>query len=150
VKAQNGLWQIERQNMKKMNRVLLAATVAAVLGIGNAALAQSQVVGDDGIAASPKVRAQLNERRASEAVVAPAKAAVVVSERTTKPAPVSIAASPKVAQAIAEREASQKASIASANVASTTSRADDGIAASPKVRQQMNERGQVVEIAPVK
>ena len=137
--------------MKTMNRVLIAAAVAAVLGIGSTVRAQAySAVGDDGIAASPKVRAQLNER-AVAALPAPSRTVAAVPEKTTKPAaPAFIAASPKVAQMFAEREAWKKTSAPSANFVSTTAPANDGIVASPKVRQQLNERGQKFEIAPVK
>ena len=140
------LAKIERQNMKSVNRVLAAAAVATLLGIGSSV--RAQVTGDDGIAASPKVRAQMNERRAREAVVvAPAKATVASTKAEVKPARThAIVASPKVAAALAEREASG----AEMNIASTTAAANDGIVASPKVRAQLNERGERVEIAPVK
>ena len=45
----------------------LLATVAAALTIATAAYAQYKPVGDDGVAASPKVRQVLNERQASVA-----------------------------------------------------------------------------------
>jgi hypothetical protein len=46
----------------------LAATAIAVLAVASSANAQFKPVGDDGIAASPKVRQMLNERRASTAI----------------------------------------------------------------------------------
>jgi hypothetical protein len=119
--------------MKTLNRVLIAAAVAAVLGVSSSVRAQSQMVGNDGIAASPKLRAQMNERARVSAVV----------DKDLRVAPLSTAASPKV---VAEREALTKA--AGAGVASK--KASDGIAASPRLRLQMNERPQAVEIAPVK
>jgi len=136
--------------MKTMNQVLAAAAVAAVLGISSTVRAQALAVGDDGIASSPKVRAQMNERKAVTAVPSAAKTVVVVTETGAKPAPVAIAASPKVAQMLAEREATKKVVVGNTNIASTTGAAKDGIAASPRVRTQMNERGETFEIAPVK
>jgi hypothetical protein len=66
----------KRQNMKVQNRILLAsATLMTALFI-NVAIAQSQGVGADGIAASPKVRQQIEERnRSQSATPAPAKTA---------------------------------------------------------------------------
>ena len=134
--------------MKKMNRVLAVAAFAAVLGVGSSISAQALAVGEDGLVASPKVRAQINERRANSAIPAP-KVVVAVSNESAKPwAVVSVAASPKLAQLLAEREASKTAS--TADIGSTTVAVNDGIAASPKLREQLNERRQQVEIAPVK
>jgi len=47
--------------------LLVAAVCALALSYGTAAYAQSKAGGDDGIAASPKVRQMLNERKASAA-----------------------------------------------------------------------------------
>jgi hypothetical protein len=72
----------------KMNRitelvrcpgVALAVAIAAFSLIGNAS-AQSQLVGDDGIAVSPKVRAQLNERKAQTTPATAAVAAMACPE----------------------------------------------------------------------
>jgi len=122
--------------MKKVNRVLAAAAVAAVLGISSSVRAQNQLVGDDGIAASPRLRAQMNER---------AKATGVV-DKDFRVAPLATGASPRV---VAQREALTKAA-GTAAVATTKANATDGIAASPRVRLQMNDRPTAVEIAPVK
>jgi hypothetical protein len=46
----------------------LALAAIAVLALASAANAQYKPVGDDGIAASPKVRQMLNERKASTAI----------------------------------------------------------------------------------
>jgi hypothetical protein len=58
-------------------RITFMATVVAALTMVTQANAQRQLGGDDGIAASAKVRAQIEERKASlnTAVVAPAKMA---------------------------------------------------------------------------
>jgi hypothetical protein len=48
----------------------MTATIVAALTIAGTAIAQRQLVGGDGIAASPKVRAQLNERTAATALAA--------------------------------------------------------------------------------
>jgi hypothetical protein len=117
--------------MKKMIRVVVAAAVAAVLGISS-----TMAMADDGIAASPKVRAQMNDRAKTSGAV----------DKDLRTAGLSTAASPKV---VAEREALTKAG-AGVAIASTTVSAKDGIAASPKVRQQLNDRAGAIEIAPIK
>lgn len=50
--------------MKLNYRIGIMATIVAGLTFISQANAQRQLVGDDGIAASPKVRAQLDERKA--------------------------------------------------------------------------------------
>jgi len=58
--------------MKTTNRksLLVASVCALGLTFGTPAYAQYKPVGDDGIAASPKVRQMLNERKASTAPAA--------------------------------------------------------------------------------
>src|SRR5438046_827672 len=98
--------------MKKMNGVLAAAAIAAVVSITSVARAQYVALGDDGIAASPKLRAQLNDRKAITPVAARAGESVVAKEKTAGPAaPVVIVASPRVAQMDAERAAREKAPV---------------------------------------
>jgi len=46
-------------------KIALAAVALAALALASTASAQYKAVGDDGIAASPKVRQMLNERKAS-------------------------------------------------------------------------------------
>ena len=53
--------------MKNSNRLLVAAVALALFVSAGQIKAQSQAVSDDGIAASPKVRQMLNERKASGA-----------------------------------------------------------------------------------
>lgn len=54
--------------MFRPSSLALAATAIAVLALTSSAKAQYKPVGDDGIAASPKVRQMLNERRAFTAI----------------------------------------------------------------------------------
>jgi hypothetical protein len=63
--------------MKTTYRMFMMATVVAGLAVIGQANAQSQIAADNGIAASPKARAQLNERKAqlNSAVAAPAAVA---------------------------------------------------------------------------
>jgi len=59
----------------KTNRIPIAALASiAMLTFTSPVLAQHKPIGDDGIAASPKVRAQLDERKARSATVTPAVA----------------------------------------------------------------------------
>lgn len=141
--------------MKTMNQFLFAATLAAAIGLASTASAQFKPTGDDGITASPKVRQQLNERKAAGTVIT----------RVAQPAPATvasfgyravgddgIAASPKVRQMLNERKAAAGATTGS-ELASVGYRATgaDGITASPKLRQQLDERSnsQVI-VAPLK
>jgi hypothetical protein len=57
--------------MKKMNNTLIAALAGLALAlVASSAQAQYKPTGDDGITASPKVRQQLDERRARTTPVA--------------------------------------------------------------------------------
>jgi hypothetical protein len=58
----------------KLNSTTAIVTVIATLTITTAAYAQFKTISDDGIAASPKVRQMLNERKASAPVATPAMA----------------------------------------------------------------------------
>jgi hypothetical protein len=66
----------ERNKAKNMKTNLLSAilTAVATLTISTTAYAQYKAVSDDSIAASPKVRQMLNERKASAPAAAPAMA----------------------------------------------------------------------------
>ena len=141
--------------MKKMNQILFAAIIATTLTLAGRANAQFRVNEDDGIAASPKVRQMLNERKA-------AKAASLASARTSTVTVASagyratgddgIAASPKVRQTLNQQKRNTLATPDSSALASAGYRAtgDDGITASPKLRQQLNERSAAIMVAPVK
>jgi len=56
-------------NMKITNKLLITATIAFGI-LTTSANAQYKPTGDDGITASPKLRAQLNERKASTTTTA--------------------------------------------------------------------------------
>lgn len=128
-----------------MNRILTVAAATVVLGFLGQAVAQSQMSGPNGLAASPKVRQALNERPGQTSVVAPHQA-----RHTATIAPAGyLAASPKVQAMARENAKSGVAANAAIMVASTPVRAD-GIAASPKLREQMNERSMQFQIAPLK
>ena len=141
--------------MKKTNQILFAAIIATTLSLAGRANAQFRVNDDDGIAASPKVRQMLNERKA-------ARAASLASAKSTSPTVAStayratgddgIAASPKVRQMLNQQRRNTLATPDSSALASAGYRAtgDDGITASPKLRQQLNERSGPIMVAPVK
>src|SRR6266568_1847101 len=121
-----------------------AALLAAPFGTTNA-----QTVGDDGVAASPRMRQILNER---SAVPSPASARdagyKVIGDD-------GIAASPKMRQMLSERPVAVGGT--GGGVEPMFSRdagykavGDDGIAASPKMRQILDGQKPRFEIAPLK
>jgi hypothetical protein len=129
--------------MKSGNGLLITAAILALVP-AMGAFGQYKPTGDDGITASPRLRQQLDERKA-------APAAAVAPTVVVKPASsdVPIAASPRLQQAMAER-GSTTVTPAVAVVTSTTARPNDGIAASPKLREQLNERAPAFQVAPIK
>lgn len=130
--------------MKILNRILFAAATAASLTLASSAFAQYQPVGNDGIAASPKLRQMLND---TSVRVAPAHASAAVAGVCCEDN--NIVASPKVRQTLAAQPKCCGATPKD-TLASTTAQPNDGIFASPKLRQQLNERPQQFQIAPVK
>ncbi len=137
----------------KINRILFAGAIAAILSFAGQARAQYKINEDDGIAASPKVRQMLNERKASQAAAALSKSGAATGFYAGyRPAGSDgIAASPRTRQMLDEQRASRVvASQESTAVAGYRPVGNDGITASPRVRQQLNERGGVLMIAPVK
>jgi hypothetical protein len=133
--------------MKNTNHLVILAAVTLLLASTTPSKAQYQAVGDDGIAASPKVRQMLNERKA--APITPGDAAQVVN---SKPASeYKIVASPKVRQMLNEQAAFKAAStVTSTPVVGYQAVGDDGIAASPKLREMLKERSPAIQIAPLK
>jgi hypothetical protein len=127
--------------MKTTKKLLMIAILTVAFTPAIQSRAQFKTA-DDGIAASPKLRAQLDERK----TVSPAESAPVVA---AKPSDDGVAASPKLRAQLGERKAAGTAA-SSANVASTTRVEDDGIAASPKLREQLREQKARFEIAPIK
>jgi hypothetical protein len=139
--------------MTKLNQILFTVAVAGTISLANSASAQYRAVGDDGIAASPKVRQMLNERQA-------AKAASLASANHTAPTVASagyrttgddgIAASPRVRQMLNEQKGSTVVIPPSTAIATYRAVGADGIAASPKLRQQLDQRNATIMVAPVK
>jgi hypothetical protein len=128
----------------KKNLVLLIALSLSATFI-NYAQAQYRVSENDGIAASPKVRQMLNERKASMTTL-PASRPVTVQQASID----GTAASPKVSQMLAEQKANQSAAKIVVSPAPVRS-AESGIAASPRVQKELNERTTpAIQIAPLK
>jgi hypothetical protein len=132
--------------MKTHNKLAIVALTAVTTLFVNQARAQYRPAGDDGIAASPKVRAMLNERPRAP-ITGPTAEIVLKPARATY----DIAASPKVRQMLNETESRTTVPAAPAVAVNHTRPADDGITASPKVRAQLNERSNnAIQIAPLK
>jgi hypothetical protein len=128
--------------MKNPSRLLIAAAALALFASAGQVKAQSQAVGDDGIAASPKVRQMLNERKARNAAPLQVTINLITSQAT-------IAGSPKDQQMRNERMPALVPQTGGGTVGYMPT-GPDGITASPKVRQMLDERRQTVEIAPLK
>lgn len=130
--------------MKKLSYPIIAAVAGLFIASAGSALAGGSdpccAAGccHDRTAASPKLRAMLNERCASKCAPASQTASTVTPNT-------SVAASPKLHQM-----RSDNAQTASSQTAGNQAAVSDGIAASPKVRAMLNERTQTVEIAPSK
>src|SRR5947209_6634946 len=140
--------------MKKLNRFGIVAGAALLFASASGSYAQSQLTGDNGTAASPKVRQMLEERKATRsAALNPMSASEVTS--STEPCCTTsdgrqIAASPKVQQMLAEHRVVKSATTGSSSeVAGYKATAEDGITASPKLRQMLNERQPAVQVAPL-
>lgn len=123
----------------------MIATVAGFLlaSAGQATAGGTDPCCNDGIAASPKVRAALDERCKSHCA---AQSHMTTTQTVTHQT--DVAASPKVQQMRTERVAS--ATVQSMETPGYRPTGSDGITASPKVRAQLDEHRQTVEIAPLK
>jgi hypothetical protein len=131
--------------MKNTNRFLVAAAVFALFAsAGQAKAGGTDSCCDDGIAASPKVRAMLDERKAR---CCTPQTQVTTYGTTTRQA--DITASPKVQQMRRESAPASVVAVSTETVGYTPT-GSDGITASPKVRAALDERRQTVEIAPLK
>ncbi len=131
--------------MKKINQILFGAAMATSLTLAANANAQFKVNESDGIAASPKVRQMLNERKASKAATEVSRSVSTVSSFAMGPA-----TSPKAQQMRNEQKSTAAASEPAKAIAGSQPVGKDGIAASPRLRQQLDERGATLMIAPVK
>src|SRR5258707_13071072 len=113
--------------MKNTTRLAVLAGVALLFGSALQSNAQYKAVGDDGIAASPKVRQMLVERRSScDTCCAATKEARADHQRT--------------AAALA----------AGSQIFGYRAAGDDGITASPKGRALLDAQKRTVEIAPLR
>ena len=131
--------------MKNTHRFLIAAAALALFAsAGQARAGGTDSCCDDGIAASPKVRAMLDERKAN-CCAAPAQATTY--RNTTRQT--DVAASPRVQQMRNDRTPASTVEVAPETAGYRTTGAD-GISASPRTRAMLDERRQAVEIAPLK
>src|SRR5712671_396352 len=122
--------------MKNTHHFLIAAAALALFAsAGQAKAGGTDACCDDGIAASPKVRAMLDERKAR---CCAAQTQVTTYRTTTRQT--EIAASPKVQQMRSERIGAPV--VVSTETAGYRPTGDDGITASPKVRAMLDERRQ--------
>src|ERR1700716_1581335 len=90
--------------MKKVTTLLSLGTVALLIGAANPSNAQYQAVGDDGIAASPRLRQILNERQAADSAFCNCSDVAFFNDAGYKvTGEDGIAASPKMRQILNER-----------------------------------------------
>jgi hypothetical protein len=141
----------KENSMKNINRFLIAATALALVGSasqaradGSSACCSTTPCCNESIAASPKVRAMLDERCRNKC--APADQAGV---RNTVTPQTAVAASPK-AQATLNAQHTAPTQSTGSSYAGYRPVGDDGIAASPKLRSMLDDRRQTVEVAPLK
>jgi hypothetical protein len=131
--------------MKKLSYPIIAAVAGLLLASANQVRGGgpdccSSSCCHDGIVASPKVRAMLNEECLRKC--APPSSVTVTTTDTA------FGVSPKVQQARNDRVPAP-ATASNIETAGYKHTGSDGITASPKVRQSFNERP-IVEIAPLK
>ena len=135
--------------MKKTLGLLTLAGLTILIGPVGSINAQS--VGDDGIAASPRLRQILTERKASaNAAATGSRDAGYKAVRDD-----GIAASPKQRQILNEKQVAAGGTgggmpVTSYRDAGYKAVGDDGIAASPKMRQLLNEQKPAFQVAPMK
>ena len=134
--------------MRNLKKVITVAALAISFGAVSNVRAQYQAVGADGIAASPKLRQQLDERKRVES----ASSTTVASVGYQATGEDGITASPKLRQMLNEQKSvagAPSGAVASAGYQPTGL---DGITASPKLRQQLDERNKPWEflVAPAR
>ena len=138
----------KNKNMKTTTTLMALSAGILLLGSATQGHAQYRAVGDDGIAASPKLRQFLNESGKRMVKGTPSTAVVSVGYRATGAD--GITASPKLRQFIdASRGVESTGPTVVVNVGYRPT-GDDGITASPKLRQLLNERNGAYQIAPLK
>ena len=134
--------------MKKTNHLIFLAAVSLIFASAVPSKAQYKPVGDDGIAASPKLRQMLNERATRLAVTSQSTSRVVGYKPLGDDG---ITASPKLREILNERAARLTATSESGSrVVGYKPVGKDGITASPKLRELLDERAGTIQIAPLK
>ena len=128
--------------MKNLSNILSVAVLAGMFSLANRV--NAQYIGEDGIAASPKLRQMLNERKSGSTTTSQSVASV------STPSEDRIALSPRARQMLNESRVVASTSSTATASAGYQLKGEDGITASPKGRQQLNERGAHFMVAPVK
>jgi len=147
--AKRAVFERKHKTMKTLTYPLIYAVAgllvasAGKVNAGDSSSCCSASCCNATVAASPKVRAMLDERCKNQC--APVEPAVSASTTTTPHT--ALAASPKVLQM--EKKPSTGVQLASETAAYRPTGAD-GITTSPKIRAMLDERRQTVEIAPLK
>src|SRR5258706_8650247 len=132
--------------MTKMHYSITAAVAGLLIASASSAWAGgpgccSSACCSDGIAASPKVRAMLDERCRSKCATPAVAVAATAREDNT------VAGSPKVRQMRADQHRTA-APDSGSQIVGYRAVGDDGIAASPKVRATLDSQSRVIQIAP--
>jgi len=136
--------------MKITKALFMTGLAMAALIPALQARAQYRPIGEDGIAASPRLRQKLNEQTVGWHSASAGSDNIALNRAPGD----GIAASPKVQMQLEERKRNGEigAASSSASIAASTTRVpNDGIAASPKLREQMRQypAPPQVEIAPI-
>ncbi len=128
-------------DMKTNTKFLTVVATGLFLATAVSSNAQYSAIGADGVAASPKLRALLNDRVGTTVASGEFKSAAYWAKGDD-----GIAASPKLRAMLSSGTA---AGTTVARDVSYKAVGDDGVAASPKLRSFL-ESGKTFEIAPVK
>src|SRR5260370_2212568 len=137
----------QEKNMKTTNKFLLSAfSAAALFSLAVDAQAQYRATGEDGITASPRSRATLNERKTIAASDSTSPKVVGYQARGED----GIVASPRMRAMLMERQVAPGVASDSARIVSHQPVGEDGIAASPRLRQTLNEKRPTFQVAPLK
>lgn len=135
--------------MKNQNQLAIVILTAIASMFVSQGRAQSLAGAEDGVAASPKVRQALNERRAA-AQARKISSIAVASASYRAVGDQGIAASPRLRQMLDQGKVAAVPAGTAGVYAGYRATGTDGITASPKMREQMDERGSQFQIAPVK
>ena len=131
-----------KENMKMIKALCSVATLAIAVTMAGQARGQYQPAGDDGIAASPKLRQMLNDQRTT------APETAVWYQRSSEPQTVVVA--PTTRDTVETPTSVVVSETAMEGTVSYQPTGPDGITASPKLRQQLNDYPSHFEVAPLR